>query len=117
VARILYIRIDVAREEIGPKTRPHNDEDGTGSHVRKKPAIAGDAVDEHLRPVAADIGRKGPVSKYAKSGVASDYVANNANRNNYKHRKRQKHVIYIAGAIFERINDRYYVVNIVAQRY
>jgi hypothetical protein len=115
MARILYVRIDVAREEAGPKIRPHNDRNGTGSHVRGEPAVAGDAVDGYPRPVAADVGRGGPVPEYAKNCVIGDYMAGDADRDNYKHRKRQKHVIYIAGVVFERINGCYYAVNVVAQ--
>jgi hypothetical protein len=117
MARILYIQINVAREEAGPKTRPHNDGNGTGSHVRGEPAVAGDAANEHSRPVATNVGRKSPVPGYAKNGVTGDYMASDADRNNYKHRKKQKHVIYITGAIFERINGCYRAVNIIAQRY
>jgi hypothetical protein len=117
MARILYVRIDVTREKASSKTRPHNDRNSTGSHVRKKPAIINNAANEHLRPIIANIGRKGPVPGYAKNSVTSDYIANNADRGNYRHRKRQKHVIHIINAIFEQINDRYRAVNIVAQRY
>jgi hypothetical protein len=77
--------------------------------------VAGDAANEYLKPVAVNVGRKGPVSGYAKNGVISDYIAGDANRNGYKHQKRQKHVIHVISAIFERINDYYRAVNIVAQ--
>jgi hypothetical protein len=114
VARILYIRIDVARKEAGSKTRLYNDGNGTKSYVREKPAVAGDAADGHLRLVAADIGRRGPVPGYAKGCVIGDYVAGNANCDGYRHQKRQKHIVHIAGAVFERINNCYRAVNIVA---
>jgi hypothetical protein len=85
MARILYVRVDVAREEAGPKTRPHNNKDGTGSHVRGEPAVAGDAADEHPKPIAADVGRGGPVPEYVKNGVTGDYITSDADRGNYRH--------------------------------
>jgi hypothetical protein len=85
MARILYVRINVAREKAGSKTRSYNNGNGTGSHVRKEPAIAGDAVDGYPRPIAANVGRGGPVPEYAENDVAGDYIAGDIDRNNYKH--------------------------------
>jgi hypothetical protein len=115
MARILYVRINVAREEAGLKTRPYNDGNGTGSHVRKKPAVANDAVNGYLKPITADVGRGGPIPEYAENGVISDYMAGDVDRDGYKHRRKQKHVVYVIGAIFEQINGRYRAVNIIAQ--
>jgi hypothetical protein len=114
MARILHIRFGVAGgtpcfvDKIYGRYYAENDN-------RKKAKIKGDAANQYTGAIEANIESRVPISKNAKKGIKNDYAANQLDRYNYGHRGRQKHVIYVISAVFQRVNRNNNAVGIIAQ--
>jgi hypothetical protein len=114
MAHILHIRFGVAGGTPCPVNKTYGRYYAKGDN-RKKAKIKGDTADQYTGAIKADIRSKVPISRNAKKGIKNDYAANQPDRRNYKHRKKQKYIIYVINAVFQRVNRNNNAVNIIAQ--